>query len=228
LLTSPAVSPIDFGAPATWHPHATPLTVDGVRVGDAPAPAAELPSATPEARAFARWANLIRAHGGEVNPSGRASVLGLRTRDGVTRSFEDKLVVLSPDGRVREFAASTRPSGTTSRNGGVAELAVGTYTVHPHGPHYGRPSWEVRTRSGSSRVPVYRDLNGDAAYSPEEKRALRTGSGILFHVPNPSTHDQAPTSIGCINVRARDWDAFIRALGGPTKSFAFTLIESER
>jgi hypothetical protein len=179
----------------------------------------------PENQKWDQYAAMIRANGGTVNPGGRASVLGIRARDGVTHNFEDKMVVLTPDHRVHEFSASTRPSNTTSRNGGVAELRPGNYDVRPHGPHYGRPSWQVFTQSGSGSVPVYRDRNGDGQYSAREKATPATGTGILFHVPNPRYHDSTPTSIGCINIRNRDWNRFMGAVGGSNQRFSFTLVD---
>jgi hypothetical protein len=99
----------------------------------------------------------------------------------------------------------------------------GNYLVEPHAAHYGRPSWEVTTARGSDDVPVYRDRNRDGLYSAAEKARPTTGSGILFHIPNPRAGGR-PSSIGCLNLRAEDWDEFVRAVGGPRARFGFTLI----
>jgi len=72
---------------------------------------------TAEAERFERWANLIRAVGGEVNPGGRVSVLGLRGRslDGswhdtyAVPDHDDTFLVLRPDGSLVEVAGSTHP-----------------------------------------------------------------------------------------------------------------------
>jgi hypothetical protein len=179
---------------------------------------------SPERQRYEYYANIIRSRGGRVDPN-RASVLGIRVRDGVTRQFEDRMVVLSPGGRVNMFAASTRPSTVSAQFGGEAELVPGNYWVKPHGPHYNRPSYVV-TRYGSRDdvVPVYRDSNLDGRYSPAELSRPRRGFAMLFHVPNPSSGDRYPSSVGCINIRNRDWDRFMRCVGGPRASFHFTLI----
>jgi hypothetical protein len=168
---------------------------------------------------FERYAEIIRAHGGAINPRGRASVLGIRDRDGVTTQFADWIVVLTPNGRVFEFHASTRPATTRQ---GVAELVPGNYVVIPNGLHYRQPSWLVETEAGSGDVPVYR-ANSAGQYTRAELALRRVGNGILFHVPNPDSPD-VPSSIGCLNLRAVDWPGFTDAVGGPGATFSFTLV----
>jgi hypothetical protein len=186
--------------------------------------ATEAPAGATERQRFDHYAAIVRANGGQVNPNGEATVLGLRSRDGVTRGFEDRFVVLSPGGHVREFSGSTRPGNTTQRNGGVAELMPGNYAVNPHGLHYGRPSYHVTTLGGNGSVPAYRDRNGDGQYSAAERANPSTATGILFHVPNPAYNDRIPTSIGCLNIRNSDWNAFMSAVGGSRANFNFTLV----
>lgn len=183
------------------------------------------PPGSSERQRYDHYASIVRQNGGQLHPNGQATVLGIRARNGVTRQFEDRVVVLQPNGRVQEFNASTRPGNTTQANGGVAQLRTGNYQVNPHNLHYGRPSWHVTTMNGSGNVPVARDLNGDGCYDAREMATPRTGTGILFHVPNPRYGDRVPTSIGCINIMNRDYNRFISAVGGSRARFNFTLVD---
>lgn len=176
-----------------------------------------------ERQKFDHYASIVRANGGKVNPNGQATVLGIRAQDGVTKKFEDKLVVLQPNGRVLELDGSTRPGNTTSR--GVAQIRTGNYQVDPNGAHYGKPSWHVKTLGGSGNIPAMRDTNRDGRYSAAEKATRSTATEILFHVPNPKYNDAIPTSIGCVNVKNADLNRFMAALGGRNASFNFTLVD---
>lgn len=181
------------------------------------------PRSASERQKFEHYASIVRANGGQVNPNGQATVLGIRAQDGVTKKFEDKLVVLQPNGRVLELDGSTRPGNTTSR--GVAQIRTGNYQVVPNGPHYGKPSWHVRTLGGSGNIPAMRDTNRDGRYSAAEKATRSTATEILFHVPNPKYNDAIPTSIGCVNVKNADLQRFMSAIGGRGASFNFSLVD---
>src|SRR5690349_4476018 len=103
---------------------------------------------------FQRYAQIIRAHGGQVNPQGMPTVLGLRgmTVKGTTHAttsslrYDDTFVVLTADGRVHEFRGSTHPGyGRSPANnlqpqdangdgvGDVGTLKPGNYMVVPRG-----------------------------------------------------------------------------------------------
>jgi hypothetical protein len=161
------------------------------------------------------YANIVRSHGGTISPN-QATVLGVRMRDGPTKQFEDRIVVLSPNGNVSEFSASTRSSS------GPTELVPGNYRVWARknddgsaAYHNGAPTYQVLNQNGRDGVPVYRDYR--------QSRVYNNGTGILFHPPKPYVHDTQPTSIGCINLHRADWGRFMAALGGH-RDFSFTLI----
>ncbi len=182
-----------------------------------------------------RYAAMVRKAGGQVNPGGKPTVLGIRKGNGATRRYADELVVLLKNGTVKHFTASTRPGQSSSSLspdvngdgvGDVAMLRPGNYDAVPNGPHHGKPSFSVRPvgNHGTDRVAAYRDLNHDGFYSASEKAFARrhgvTATAILFHVGGSS-----PSSIGCQNLMPANVDAFVRSVGGSGGSFNYTLIE---
>jgi len=208
------------------------------------------PANMSESEKFDHYANIVRANGGEVNPNGQPTVLGIRgmSRDGQvhdtgsTRQYDDTMVVLTPDGRVREFAGATHPGQNRSsaspdvagRNGGrrdgagdVGMINPGNFQVVPNGMRNGAPSYHVRDESGrSGRLDGVRDTNHDGQFSTEERnRSAQRGdqlTAVLFH-PGGSTR---PSSIGCQTLSPSDYREFVDAIGGGRSSFNYSLVDA--
>lgn len=197
------------------------------------------PVTTPGANASNReqfdfYASMVRRAGGEVNPNGQPTVLGLRQgTGGAQRSYEDQFVVLTADGRVQRFTGATYPGQSRSSQspdvtrdgvGDVGMIRPGNYTVVPNGQHAGAASFHVRTLGGNGNVPGWRDTNHDGAYSSSEQGASQsrgdTLSGVLFHQGNRN----APSSIGCQTMSPSEFSRFIDAVGGARASFTYTLV----
>lgn len=191
---------------------------------------------SPMRRRWDRYARMVRDAGGKVNPGGKPTVLGLRSKMGASSRYTDKFVVLTPDHRVKIFRGSTHPgqsssSAATDANGdGVGDVGVlrpGNYKAVPNGDHSGKPSFHVTSKSGSDAIPGYRDTNHDGRYSAAEKRASRRRGDrvteILFHTGGSS----GVSSIGCMNLPPSTIDKFNRAVGGQGgRGFNFTLINA--
>jgi len=199
---------------------------------------------------FDHYANIVRANGGEVNPNGQATVLGIRGmgRDGSvhdtgsTRRYDDTMVVLTPDGRVHEFEGATHPGQNSSRsspdvagrNGGrrdgrgdVGMINSGNYQVVPNGMRNGAPSYHVRTSDGrSGRLDGVRDTNQDGVFSRDERRrSAERGdqlTAVLFH---PGGRN-APSSIGCQTMSPSDYRRFAEVIGGSRASFNYSLVDA--
>ena len=184
---------------------------------------------------WSRYAAMVRKAGGQVNPGGKPTVLGIRKGNGATSRYADEFVVLLKNGKVKHFAGSTRPGQSSSSLspdvngdgvGDVAMLRPGNYLAVPNGLHHGESSYSVRPRRapGTDRVLAYRDLNHDGFYSASEKAFARrngvTATQILFHVGRSN-----PSSIGCMNLTPSNVDAFVRSVGGSGGSFSYTLVE---
>jgi peptidoglycan hydrolase-like protein with peptidoglycan-binding domain len=203
------------------------------------------PANATEREKFDHYAAIVRANGGEVNPNGQATVLGIRglSRDGSThdtgstRAYDDTFVVLTPDGRVRELSGATHPGQRSSTQspdvtgdgrGDVGMIHPGNYRVVPNGLHNGSPSFHVRTRDGSGRIPGVRDTNQDGRFDAGERgRSDQRGdtlTGVLFH-PGGSN---APRSIGCQTMDPTTYGQFLDAVGGPRSGFSFTLVDAYR
>lgn len=179
------------------------------------------------------YADIVRKHGGQVNPGGQPTVLGLRQKNGgASSNYSDTFVVLHKNGKVEKFVGSTRPgqsssSAATDGNrdgvGDVAMIRPGNYKAVANGSHGGMPSFHVVTKGGSGNIPTYRDLNHDGFYSASEKRySISHGlkaTEILFHVGGSN-----PSSIGCQNLTPGNMAAFIRSVGGSNGHFNYTLV----
>lgn len=212
----------------------------------APAGAATLapPSASERAR-YDHYAAIIRANGGQVNPNGQPTVLGLRglSRDGNThattsaRQYDDTFVVLTADGRAREFRGATHPGQNSSTaspdvtgdgRGDVGMIRAGNYSVVANGPHAGAASYHVRTTAGSGSLPGFRDTDHDGRFSSSEQAASeRRGdrlTEVLFHQGGSS----APSSIGCQTLSPQEYSRFMAAVGGSRGSFNYTLVDANR
>lgn len=201
------------------------------RVAATPAPAG-----LNERQRFEHYANIVRANGGQVNPNEQPTVLGIRSRGESTRQYDDRFVVLTPDGRVREFAGATHPGQTRSSlspdvnrdgAGDVGMIRPGNYNVRASGPYKGYPGFHVRRLDGSDRIPGWRDTNHDGVYSGAERTASErrgdTLTDVLFHAGNPGS----PRSIGCLTLDPRIYNQFVAAVGGRNGRFNFTLVNGE-
>lgn len=202
------------------------------------------PEGLSERERFEHYANIVRANGGEVNPGGRPTMLGIRgqSRDGgdphdtgSTRRYDDTFVVLTADGRVQEFRGATHPGQNSSTQspdvtgdgrGDVGMIRPGNYEVVPNGPHGGNASYHVRTTGGSGRLSGWRDTNQDGRFSADERSASErrgdTLTGVLFHPGG----DSAPRSIGCQTMPPAEYQRFVDTIGGPRAAFNYTLVDA--
>lgn len=201
-----------------------------------PGPVDLRPPSNDERAKFEFYASMVRRAGGEVNPNGQPTVLGLRSgTGGAAREYHDRFVVLMPNGRVHEFQGATYPGQTRSTMspdvtgdgvGDVGMIRPGNYQVVPNGPHAGAESFHVRTLGGSGNLPGWRDTNHDGAYSEAEQAASqRRGdslSGVLFHQGNSN----APSSIGCQTMSPAEFRRFVDTIGGGRTSFTYTLVST--
>ncbi len=187
-----------------------------------------------EREQFEMYASMVRRAGGQVNPNGQPTVLGLRSGDGSSqRSYNDAFVVLTADGRVHRFNGATHPGQNSSRAspdvtgdgaGDVGTIRPGNYSVVPNGNHAGAPSFHVRTLGGNGNIPGWRDTNHDGRFTDAERAASErrgdTLSGVLFHQGNTNS----PSSIGCQTMSPTEYRRFLDAVGGARASFNFTLV----
>lgn len=177
---------------------------------------ANLPGGT-EGLTFAKAAELVRKGGGEVNPGGRPTVLALRSKTSASASYQDTFVVLNPDGTLKKFAASTRP---TSSGQDRAMLKPGAYEISPRwrDGKYNNDAFLVKSKNGSMTVGVGRDSNGDGVYSHQEMNANTSSSLIRLHRGGATR----TSSTGCLNVQ--DYDSFLKAVGGRDANFNLVLV----
>ncbi|MFO0726543.1 MAG: peptidoglycan-binding domain-containing protein [Myxococcota bacterium] len=201
-------------------------------------------NATPEER-YRFYSDIVRRNGGQVNPNGQPTVLGLRgiSRDTGThdttnaRRYDDTFVVLQPNGKAYEFTGATHPGQLASSlppdvNGDgrrdIGMINAGNYYAAPNGPHNGAASYVVTTNGRNGNIPGVRDTNGDGAYSADERAAsARRGDTIgeiLFH----QGYSDHPKSIGCQTLAPADYARFMDALGGTRARFNYTLVEAGR
>ncbi len=200
-------------------------------------------NATPEQK-FEHYAAIVRRAGGEVNPNGQATVLGLRGLSrgtngahdtGSTRAYDDTFVVLQ-NGRAYEFRGATHagqvrsslsPDVNRDGQGDVGMINPGNFTARPNGNHNGAPSWHV-TQNGRDRLSGVRDTNGDGRFSDAERAAsARRGdtlSEILFH----QGYGDRPKSIGCLTMSPSTFQDFMARVGGSNRGFNFTLVDAYR
>ncbi len=180
------------------------------------------------------YAAMVRKAGGEVNPGGQPTVLGLRQgRGSSARAYDDQFVVLLPDHRVFVFKGATHPGQNSSSAspdvtgdgaGDVGMIRPGNYKVVPNGPHAGNASFRVETLGGGGYLPGWRDTNHDGQFDEGEVgRSTGRGdslSGVLFHQGNA----YSPSSIGCQTMSPSTYNEFLRAIGGGSASFSYTLV----
>lgn len=200
-------------------------------------------NATPEQK-FQHYADIVRRNGGEVNPGGKPTVLGLRglSRNGgvhdtgSTRAYDDTFVVLQ-NGRAYEYRGATHagqnrsslsPDVNGDRVGDVGMIRPGNYNASPNGNHNGAPSWHVTKPGGSDRLPGLRDTNGDGRFSDAERAAsVRRGDTmgeILFH----QGFSDRPKSIGCLTMAPNVYADFMARIGGARQGYNFTLVDAYR
>ncbi|MBM4377689.1 MAG: peptidoglycan-binding protein [Deltaproteobacteria bacterium] len=167
-------------------------------------------------------ADIIRANGGKVCPNGQPTVLAVRTRNAGTRQYEDAFVVLRPDGKMKTFAATTRPHFTYDTGGWTPGMLVpGNYEITPRwrDGKFNNDAFIVGTQNGMT-VQIARDRNGDGRYSESEISNAVGSSEIRLHRGNSNG---TPSSAGCLNVA--DYDGFLKYLGGRDMRFNLTLVE---
>jgi len=203
------------------------------------------PAGASEREKFDHYARIVRANGGQVNPNGQPTVLGLRGIDAQgrvhdttsARAYRDRFVVLTADGRVTELTGATHagqnsssqsPDVTRDGAGDVGMMRPGNFTVRPNGNRAGYASYYVTRASGSGSLPGHRDTNHDGTFSDAERAASErrgdTVSEILFHVGNAAR----PSSIGCQTLSPQEMTRFVSAVGGSRASFSYTLVDAYR
>ena len=164
-------------------------------------------------------ADIVRSRGGQVNPGGRPTVLAVRTANGGTSGYNDYFVVLKPGGKMAAFQATTRPTHLGSY--GQAMVLPGNYELTPRwrDGKYNNDAFILRNANGGMTVDVARDANGDGRYSEREMNAGYDSDLIRLHRGGSSS----TSSSGCFNVK--DYDAFLRFVGGRDVRFNLTLVE---
>lgn len=207
----------------------SPADTQGARPGEVTL----APHTLSEREKFDHYAAIVRAHGGEVNPGGKPTVLGLRGLDiqGNSRVstnssvYDDTFVVLTADKRVLELKGATHAGQIkSSLVEHVGRINPGHYTAAPNGNHNGMPSFHVKTLDGSGSIPGVRDRNDDGHYSTDEiQRSAQRGDAlteILFHV---GLGDR-PSSIGCQTLPPDAMRKLIERVGG--RGFSFSLVDA--
>jgi len=169
-------------------------------------------------------AAVIQAHGGKVCPNGQPTVLAVRTRNTGTAQYEDAFVVLRPDGKMKVFDASTRPTSTTSASGSWTPTMVlpGNYELWPRwrDGNFNNDAFIIGKSGNNMSVEAALDRNGDGRYSKAELARPIQDNEIRLHRGSSSG---TASSAGCFNVK--DYDGFLKFLGGRDTRFNMTLVE---
>lgn len=196
------------------------------------------------------FAAVVRGAGGKLHPGGTATVLGIRGLDKRTmathdtrsaKAFDDLVVVLEKNGKVHRLAASTHPWETRGVPGvpdvdrdGMSDVGMirpGLYLAKGRGADRGRvgglPAFDVSAApSGSGLLPGWRDVNHDGVFDDEERTRSETRrdtlSAVLFHRGG----DGAPAAVGCQVFDAAEMNELIAAVGGPSASFNYVLVDA--
>lgn len=160
---------------------------------------------------------LVRKGGGQVNPGGKPTVLALRSQTSATTTYKDTFIVLKADGTMQPFDGNTRPSRSGKDK---AMLKPGAYEMSPRwrDGKFNNDAFVVKSANGSMNVGVGRDSNGDGVYSDQEMNSNTSSSLIRFH----RGQGDRTSSSGCIN--CKDYDGFLKAVGGRDASFNFVLV----
>lgn len=191
------------------------------------------PAGATEAEKFAFYKRVVEQSGGQMNPGGRPTVLGVRMNEpSYSKGYNDKMIVLTKDGKVHEFKGSTVPSSARgpsdpSRADGqrhMGYLPPGNYVVAgaDKGNYKGRGGAGYLIGDGGE-APAWRDYNNDGRVSDAEKQRSRQHgerfTGLRWH-PGFS----GPSSIGCQTLNQADskrFDALMRK-----GSFSYTLVHA--
>ncbi|MBM3461748.1 MAG: hypothetical protein FJX76_06565 [Armatimonadetes bacterium] len=165
---------------------------------------------------------IIRSRGGELFEKGQPAVLAVRTDNRGTTSYDDHFVVLKPNGKMKIFAATTRPGFTTPSGGWDPGMVLpGNYEITPRwrDGKFNNDAFIVGTDRGMT-VPTAEDRNGDGRYSRAELANPVGSDEIRLHRGNAGS----TSSAGCFNVS--DYDGFLDFLGGRDATFNLTLVEA--
>jgi hypothetical protein len=223
-----------------------PLSTETPSPAVSPAPA----SIPGTAATFAEEKAWAEAHGVSI-PAGKVTVVAKRRGDSITTKFQDEIVVFTKGGSIERFAGTTRPSQLVNPDGklvpdvdGDGKKDLGT----PRPGHYrasGPWSWGVLGKSapafrlldhGRDSLPAWRDLDGDGAFSDEEKakseaRGYRIGAVRIHYGFDADgnivdgTLYSGPVSVGCQNIQLSDLPRFLQAVGGTSATFDYAIVE---
>ena len=184
-------------------------------------------------RSFETYAAIATARGVTLSTT-KPTVIGLRGLSlagelhdtQASETFDDTIVVLTPDQHVIELAGSTHPWRKASSSvpdangdgaGDVGMLRPGTYSIVPRDASQDilrQATFHVRTVAGSGNVPTWRDTDHDGVVSAAERAASEARgdlmSAVLFHVEA----DGAPAAVGCQVQSPESHKRFVTALGG--------------
>lgn len=163
------------------------------------------------------FTKVLRGARASTAPLGLVTVLALRgrSRDGgihsvrLTPTYDDTVAIVSPRRVLGVFSASTHPWQSGNED---ALLRPGTYFGHPAELVGGRPSWRLLLnlkRPDDRRVPVWQ--------GPEHRP--ETAEDIAVHA------GETLPARGCQIVDPKQYDGFVAAVGGPTKSFQYVLVD---
>jgi hypothetical protein len=196
-------------------------------------------SAASEREEHDRWASIAERGGATVHRSGRATVIGVRSADALSRrAYDDALVVLTADRRVVKLDVSTHPWERDGVNGvpdvdgdrvkDVGMIRPGVYVAVGRGDRRiaGEAAFDVRTAAGTDRLPGIRDTNHDGLFDEREDAAsLARGDGltaVLFHTAD----GDAPPAVGCQVLAAPAMRELTRAVGGSRATFDYVLVDA--
>lgn len=142
--------------------------------------------------------------------------------------YGDTLVVVSPDGSVKEFLGSTVAGQERSGDCpfGIPQLRPGQYQATPIRGRGPAPVWRLLTSEGSESLPAWLDRDGNGVISSDEKeldehygtkaKALELGSG---------TDPKRPQSVGAQTLSPVAFEAFAAAVGKRDR-FRYLLLDA--
>lgn len=219
-------------------PARAPSTTAQARQPIAPArdrPVVQASGGTSDAQTFDDYVGLLEKNGGRLDPE-RPTVLGIRKlKDGGDPSYaldyHDSFVVLSPDHTFKVFVGSTYPGQRGLSKPGEKidarhDMSRGMGMMRPGNYEVTRSMVVLPEKGGSAMdVAAWRDTNRDGKFSAEERKASEERGDLMWMVLfHPGANDAAPRSIGCQNLRPKDWGEFCRRVGN--QGFSYTLIET--
>ncbi len=179
---------------------------------------------------FAQATQLAREHGSRLFKRADFTILALRTGNRAVKAFQDHFLVLHANGDMRVFAGSTRPDFSSPSGAYTPTMLLpGNYLLSPrHWERESTPFWKdaymVKQLDGTQAVPaaVNQNKNGgyDDVYDDSEQRHPMMDEDIRLHRGTPYG---TPGSAGCLTVR--DFDAFVKYLGGCNTPFELCLVD---